>query len=137
VIFVDSNVLIDVLDRDPIWADWSAAQLHDAVGLTSVAVSQIVVAEVGPQFDDLDAFAAVLTEFSIRIDPLTDEAAFVAGQAFRRHRRFREGPKSILADFLIGGQAAVAGGTILTRDPAVYSTYFPDVPLICPEKGPA
>lgn len=135
MIFIDSNVLIDVFDRDPTWAGWSATQLHNAVGLTSVAVSQIVVAEVAPRFDHLDAFVIALREFSVSIVPMTDEAAFTAGQAFRRHRRFRDGPKSILADFLIGGQAAVAGATILTRDPAIYATYFPDVPLICPEKG--
>ena len=135
MIFVDSNVLIDVFDRDPQWADWSARSLHDAVGSTSVAVSQIVVAEVGPQFESLEAFVEALRAFSITVDPLTDEAAFLAGQAFRRHRRFREGPKSILADFLIGGQAAAVGATILTRDPAIYAAYFPELTLITPAKA--
>ena len=135
MIFVDSNVLIDVFDRDPQWADWSARSLHDAVGSTSVAVSQIVVAEVGPQFESLEAFVEALRAFSITVDPLTDEAAFLAGQAFRRHRRFREGPKSILADFLIGGQAAAVGATILTRDPAIYVAYFPELTLIIPAKA--
>jgi predicted nucleic acid-binding protein len=137
VIFVDSNVLIDVFDRDPTWAEWSMRQLDDAMGREPVTVTQIVVAEVGPRFEAIEQFMAALHALSITVEPLSDEAAFAAGQAFRRHRRYREGPKSVLADFLIGGQAMVSGATILTRDPAVYAAYFPDVPVICPDKGPA
>jgi predicted nucleic acid-binding protein len=135
VIFVDSNVLIDVFDRDPTWAEWSTRQLDDAMGREPVMITQIVVAEVGPRFAAIEPFIAALHALSITVDPLTDEAAFAAGEAFRRHRRYREGPKSILADFFIGGQAMVNGAKILTRDPAIYATYFPGVQLICPEKA--
>jgi predicted nucleic acid-binding protein len=137
LIFVDSNVLIDALEPDPVWAAWSRGQIRAAVQTTSVSVTAVVVAEVGPRYATLAIFREVLGDMGIGIESWTDEAGFAAGEAFRRHRRFREGRKSILADFLIGGQAAVASATILTRDPAIYSTYFPQVPLICPEKGPA
>jgi predicted nucleic acid-binding protein len=132
VIFVDSNVLIDIFDSDPRWSDWSVRNLDAALGLAPVAATQVVLTEVGPRFDSLKACHGALTALSIKVEPLTDEAAFAAGQAFREYRRTREGPKSILADFLIGGQAAVSGATILTRDSAIYARYFPTVPLIAP-----
>ena len=135
MIFVDSNILIDVFDCDPKWAEWSGKQLGDAVGRTALAITLIVVAEVAPRFDSLDAFAVALGAFSITVEPLTDEAAYAAGKAFRAHRRLREGPRSILADFVIGGQAEIAGAAILTRDPAIYARYFPEVSLICPENS--
>jgi predicted nucleic acid-binding protein len=135
VILVDSNILIDIIERDLRWYDWSSATLALESEAQEVRVTPIVVAEVGPKFPDLEAFHDELSKLLLTVDPLTDEAAYVAGETFRRHRRFREGPKSILADFLIGGHAAVAGATILTRDPAIYAAYFPQVPLICPDKG--
>jgi predicted nucleic acid-binding protein len=135
VILVDSNILIDVLEPDPVWAEWSNLQLAAATRDHRVCVTPIVVAEVGPRYGALATFHELLADFSIGVERLTDEAAFAAGQAFRRYRQVREGPKSILADFLIGGQAQVSGATILTRDAAIYATYFPDVPLIRPDKG--
>jgi len=134
VILVDSNVLIDIYDRDPQWFDWSSRQIDEALGRDSLAVTPVVVAEVGPRFGRLDDFLTSLRRFAIGVEALTEEAAFRGGVAFRTHRAACEGPKSILADFLIGGQAEADGASILTRDPALYRRYFPTVPLICPDK---
>ena len=40
--------------------------------------------------------------------------------------------RSPLADFYIGAHAAVAGLSLLTRDPARYRTHFPKLRLIAP-----
>lgn len=72
------------------------------------------------------------------IEPLNAEAAFLAGQTFKRYRD-RKQPnqaKSILADFFIGGHAQNVGAIIITRDPRFYRTYFPDLTLITPETHP-
>lgn len=135
MIFVDSNILIDLYERDERWHQWSQARLRDAVQISRVAATQVVLAEVGPRFANLQQCIDALASLGVQVEPLTDEAAFAAGRAFREHRRYRNGPKSILADFLIGGQAAVAGATILTRDAAIYRRYFPQVPLIAPDEG--
>jgi hypothetical protein len=37
-----------------------------------------------------------------------------------------------LPDFLIGAHAAIAGMTLLTRDPRRYRTYFPKLKIIAP-----
>jgi predicted nucleic acid-binding protein len=38
-----------------------------------------------------------------------------------------------LPDFYVGAHAAVSGLVLLTRDATRYRSYFPTVPLICPE----
>lgn len=65
---VDSNVLLDVLEEDAEWMDWSAAMLAQAA------------------------------------EP----------------------------DFYIGAHAAIAGHTLLTRDPKRYRAYFPKLRIIAP-----
>lgn len=41
--------------------------------------------------------------------------------------------EKLLADFLIGGQASSMGAELMTRDPRMYRSYFPELPLITPE----
>ncbi|UVO53576.1 type II toxin-antitoxin system VapC family toxin [Sphingomonas sp. SUN039] len=132
MILVDSNILIDILEQDPTWFGWSSERLDHAKTSDAAAITPVVVAEVGPKFPTLEQFNTMIGKMLLTVEPLTDEAAFAAGQAFREYRRGREGPKSVIADFLIGGQAAVSGATILTRDPVIYARFFPTVPLIAP-----
>ncbi len=138
MILIDSNVLIDILDRDPSWFEWSLEHLEQAAAMGRVVINPVVVAEVAPRFGDLDDFLGRMTSMVIGVEGLDAQAAFHAGQAFQVYRRARpaEMPKAIVADFLIGGHAQAIGATILTRDPRFYRAYFPSVPLITPLKEP-
>ena len=133
MIFVDSNVLIDILDDDARWFEWSMHQLEAAIRLGRVVINHIVLAEVAPHQGDLDAFLGNLSSMLIEIEAMSDEGAFAAGNAFLSYRRRVEGRAAVLPDFLIGGHAAILGATILTRDPRFYRSYFPQVPLITPD----
>ena len=136
MILIDSNVLIDILDRDPQWFDWSAANINRAAFGAYLFVNPVVIGEMAPRFEVLDDLRAILTAMLIGVEPLLPEGAFLAGRAFEDHRRRKQqgAAKSILADFLIGGHAQSTGSTILTRDPRFYRSYFPGVPLITPSK---
>ncbi|MFZ2996772.1 type II toxin-antitoxin system VapC family toxin [Sphingobium sp.] len=136
MILIDSNVIIDIIDRDPVWFDWSFENIDRAGQSTVLAVNAVVVGEVAPRFATLEQFTMIMTGLLIQIHDLSAEAAFIAGIAFQAHRQLRKAGdmKSILADFLIGGHAQAAGATILTRDPRFYRSYFPGVPLITPSK---
>ena len=133
MIFVDSNVVIDVLERDSEWFGWSSAQIAAAARDDVMAASSIVAAECAGRFADLVELTATFDAIEIVIEDLPLDAAFLAGRLFRSHRRVTSDRKKILADFLIGAHAAHAGQALITRDTRLYRTYFPDLPLITPE----
>ena len=139
MIVVDSNVLIDVFDQDAKWYDWSVGMLHENALQDNLVVTQIVVAEVAPRYSHLDDFLDAIDAIDISVQVMTDDAAFSAGLAFRRYienRRTRSAEhKTIIADFLIGGQAHVLDAKILTRDPRIFRAYFPNTSLITPDKA--
>ncbi len=133
MILVDTNVLIDIAVEDPRWADWSSEQLAQARDSEKVALNAIVYAELSVHFASAEQLESVLAPFRFERLHLPWEAAFVAGKAFKRYRS-RGGIKSApLPDFFIGAHAAVAGLTLLTRDPRRYREYFPSVQLISPK----
>ena len=138
MIFPDSNILIDIIEKDPIWHDWSFERMADASRAGKVVINHVIVAEVAPGSSNLAAFVDGLEAMGVAIEPLCNRSAYAAGCAFREYRMSREkaAPKSILPDFLIGGHAATLGAAILTRDPRFYRIYFPDVVLITPETVP-
>jgi predicted nucleic acid-binding protein len=136
VILADSNILIDVLDRDPVWFEWSAQQLAEASRAGRVVINHIIVAEVAPFAGALDVFLNGVEAMGLEIEPLCNQSAYAAGSAFRTYRQRRDrAAKTILPDFLIGGHALTLSCAVLTRDPRFYRTYFPSVPLITPDKA--
>lgn len=129
---VDSNVLIDLFDEDSEWRDWSEAMVSDLGSRGTLVINPIVFAEVAAGFASLEDVEAALPSEFLRREPLPWPAAFLAGHAFVRYRR-RGGPRpSPLPDFYIGAHAAVAGHTLLTRDPRRYRYYFPKLRIISP-----
>ena len=135
MILVDSNILIDVLGRDPQWFGWSRRQIGRAALGAYLFVNPVIAAEIGWQFQDAEHFRSVMSALLIGVDSLDPSAGILAGKAYQRYRERRgEGaPRLPLPDFLIGGDAQHRGASILTRDPRFYAAYFPDISLITPE----
>src|SRR5438270_9578963 len=133
---VDTNVLLDVITEDPEWARWSSEALKRMGDVSTLAINPIIYAEVSIHLRTIEEMDDVLPDRHFRRLDLPYEAAFLAGKAFLAYRR-RGGSKSNpLADFYIGAHAAVSGMRLLTRDARRFSTYFPTVPLIAPERSP-
>lgn len=129
---MDSNVLLDVLEEDAIWYDWSATQLQKAADRSPLLINPIIYAEVSVGFQRIEELDAVLPVDFFQRMPLPWEAAFLAGKCFIRYRKLGGTKHSPLPDFFIGAHAAVSGLTLLTRDAARYRTYFPTLKLITP-----
>jgi predicted nucleic acid-binding protein len=129
---VDSNVILDVVQDDAEWGDWSASMLSTAADAGRLVINPIIYAEVSCGFDRIeDLDVAVPPEYFAR-EPLPWEGAFLAARAFLGYRR-RGGQRTApLPDFFIGAHAAVAGYALLTRDPRRYSAYFPKLRIIAP-----
>jgi len=133
VTLVDSNVILDVVTQDPVWLAWSWAALARAADSGRLAVNPIVYAEVSIGYERIEDIDAALPPDVFTRLPLPWAAAFLAGKCFLEYRRAGGARGAPLPDFYIGAHAAVAGYTLLTRDPARYRTYFPRLRIVAPQ----
>ena len=131
-VLVDSNVILDVTQADPVWADWSALAIESAGRSATLVINPVIYAEVSIGYDNVEDLQLALPTMLYRLEPLPYDAAILAGKAFLLYQRRGGKPGTPLADFYIGAHAAVAGYRLLTRDPTRYREYYPAVELICP-----
>jgi len=131
-VLIDSNIVLDVVTDDPVWADWSdeAITRHQAGGLI---VNPIIYAELCTGAASASEVDELLESLKLGFQEIPREGLFLSAKAFLQYRRQGGTKTSTLPDFLIGGHAEALGIPILTRDTARYQTYFPKVKLISPE----
>lgn len=132
MIFVDTNVLIDVIKNDPVWGDWSQQQLDAAAALDEVAINDVVYAELAVGYESPDNLDSMIARSGLILVPIPRVALFMAGKAYQRYRAAGGARTGVLPDFFIGAQAFAARAELLTRDPRRYRTYFPGISLIAP-----
>ena len=133
MILVDTNVLLDLVTDDPVWAEWSQRQLELASARDELAINDIIYAELSigyARIEDLDLMiqSAGLVRAAI---PLP--ASFLAGKAFQRYRAAGGSKTGVLPDFFLGAHAVISAAPLITRDAARYGTYFPGITLIAPD----
>ncbi len=132
MIFVDSNVLLDIITNDPVWYDWSIAQLDAASLLGPLCINDVVYAEISVRYDRIEDLDEMLAETGLRIEPIPRAALFLAAKVFAQYRKSGGTRSGVLPDFFIGAHAAVSGLSLLTRDTSRFQTYFRSVTLISP-----
>lgn len=132
MLLVDTNVLVDVLEDDPQWAEWSLTQLRTQSQIHDLLINPVIYAELSLTFSKVEALDNAVNGMGLVLREISRPALFLAGKAFVRYRRKGGKKQNVLADFFIGAQAAVLGCPILTRDARGYQTYFPSVSLIVP-----
>ncbi|GAB6044268.1 type II toxin-antitoxin system VapC family toxin [Endothiovibrio diazotrophicus] len=120
---VDTNVLLDVIGADPAHGERSRITLSRCAERGILVINPLIYGEVGAMIDSLEELEELLPESLFRRDPIPWNAAYLAGHAFRKYKRNGGSKPRMLADFLIGAHAAVAGIGLITRDRG-YSTYF-------------
>lgn len=134
MLLVDTNVLIDVLQSDAQWADWSIQQLRAQSQVQELAINPIIYSELSLMYETIEALDDTISTMELAFHEIPPAALFLAGKAFVRYRREGGAKHNVLADFFIGAHAAVTGCGVLTRDPRRYRTYFPTVQLLTPTK---
>ena len=132
MLLVDTNVLIDVLEDDPEWANWSIEHLRAQSQVHLLTINPIIYAELSLTFSSVEALDKTIENLDLTLAELPRPALFLAGKAFAQYRKKGGKANNVLADFFIGAHAAVLGCPLLTRDPRRYQTYFPSVTLITP-----
>lgn len=132
MLLVDTNVLVDVLQNDPQWADWSIGQLRAQAQIHELVINPVVYAEMSLSFTTLEALDAVVAKMELTLHEIPRPALFLAGKAFAQYRRRGGGKAQVLPDFFIGAHAAVQGWPLLTRDASRFRTYFPSLRVLAP-----
>lgn len=136
MLLVDTNVLVDLFEDDPRWADWSLRQLRAQTQVHQLFINPVIYAELSLTFDSVKELDETIERIGLRIEEMPRPALFLAGRAFLKYRRARGTRANVLADFFIGAHASVLGCGILTRDGRRYRNYFPRVPLVTPDEAP-
>jgi predicted nucleic acid-binding protein len=133
VILVDTNVLLDLVTDDPVWAEWSQLQLSAAAATDVLAINEAVFAELSVRYAGIEQVETMLARVHAAFLPTPRPALFLAGKAFQRYRAAGGVRTGVLPDFFLGAHAQVTDSLLLTRDMSRYRTYFPSVELISPE----
>lgn len=134
---VDTNVLLDVYENDPAWADWSMRQLRAQAQVHELIINSVIYSELSLAFDSVEAADDAVESMGLSYAELPRPALFLAARAFVKYRRAGGAKVNVLPDFFIGAHAAVLSCGILTRDGRRYRNYFPRVALVTPEASGA
>ena len=132
MLLVDTNVLVDVLQNDPQWADWSIAQMRAQSSLHALVINPIIYAEMSLSFSTLEALDDVVDTLALELREIPRPALFLAAKAYAQYRRRGGSKLQVLPDFFIGAHAAVEGWPLLTRDASRFRTYFPTLDVVAP-----
>lgn len=135
MVLVDTNVILDVIETDPVWADWSQRQLDQAALGDTLIINPVIYAELSIAFLRIEELEAMLVQGGFVVESIPREALFLAGKAFLQYRRQKGTRTGVLPDFFIGAHASVLGIPLLTRDVGRYARYFPRLRLITPESA--
>jgi predicted nucleic acid-binding protein len=133
-LILDSNILIAVI-QDP--ESREAAWLGLAQSDEAMRSNPIIVSEIATNFTSLDRLESFMRTFALVSEAFSAGDCFRAGQAYLEYKRRGGKRQTILADFMIGAQAAERGWTLVTRDRKGFESYFPDLKIIDPLKDQA
>jgi hypothetical protein len=101
-VLVDSNVLLDVLEEDENWYEWSSTQLQKAADSSTLIINPIIYAEISVGFKLIEELEAALPMDFFQRKPIPYEAAFLAGKCFIRYRKLGGTKHAPLPDFFSG-----------------------------------
>lgn len=129
---VDTNVLLDVFNKDSAFMQTSLVALRRCEAEGSLIASEVVWAEVAAQFPATQAARDAMRRVSIGFVPMDLDAALAASTAWGEYRH-RSGPRTrVVPDFLIGAHALSQADRLLTRDSRFHRTYFQHLTVLDP-----
>jgi hypothetical protein len=138
MILLDTNVVVDALDKKQAHHAWSKKQIEDAVVGEGGGISVVTLAELCAGAHDPEDVEPEIKRLGITMHDVPTAVAVVCGKAYRRYVTARRDsgssapPRTPLPDFFIGAHAEIMGWKIATRDQERFKKYFPKVTLLTP-----
>ncbi|MGN7611091.1 type II toxin-antitoxin system VapC family toxin [Magnetococcales bacterium HHB-1] len=130
---VDTNILIDVFEPDPVFGRGAMRVLKEALSVGSIVACAVVWTEVATAYGNRqEVLAEALETMGLAFSSISKEASLEAAKAWFQYRKSGGKRDRIAADFLIGGHALIQADRLITRDHKVYKRYFPDLDIINP-----
>ena len=133
--YVDTNVIIDLLQPGSKHHAWSLGAVEQAKTQGPIIVSDAVYSEFSISMDTEEHADETLSQFAFVRCGYSNQVLFRAGRAYARYRKNKGSKANVLPDFFIGALADVEKSPLLTRDPDKVRTYFPAVEIITPPKS--
>ena len=132
---VDTCIILDILDRHPVFAEMSSRALQSKLD-DVLAIAPVTYVELSPAFNgDVAAQDAFLDGMWIHRDfNGSKEAILLAHKAWHEHimrKRAGEQRKRPIADVLIGAYAMQKGG-LITRNETDFHTLYPNLTIFNP-----
>ena len=132
---VDTCVILDILDRHPVFAEASSLALQSHLG-DGLEIAPVSYVELSPAFNgDATAQDFFLDALWIRRDfGFSEGAVLAAHRAWHEHilrKRAGTSRKRPIADVMIGAYALQKGG-LITRNESDFRSLYPELTIFNP-----
>jgi len=130
--FVDTNVLIYLLDEGAVHHAWANDQLSQRKEEGPIIVSDVVYCEFCVGMHSREDADAAISQLALERMGMNDDALYRAAEAFQQYKDNGGQKKRVLPDFMIGAVAEIANAPLLTANTDDFDGYFPTLQLIAP-----
>lgn len=136
--FLDTSAIMSAINDGETHHAWSVAQIKARRAEGPLVIADIVYSELSAGMASREHTDAAIAEWALERLRGSDDALFMAGQAYKAYRRKKRSPNelpksNVLPDFLIGALAQVEGAPLLTTNQDDFLAYFPDLQIIHPD----
>ena len=129
---VDANIVLDILVGTPTEVQSAHAALLAAKVAGDLVMSSVAYSEIAARFNSKAKADDFFSLLACKVQPLDENAAFLAGHFFAQYKK-RGGTRTrIIADFLIAAHAQQNADRLLTRDTRFFGSNFPHLKAVSP-----
>jgi hypothetical protein len=126
---IDSSVLWAIIKKEENSEAWCEALLG-AAAEGALIISPVAFAELAPSASNSVALMDFLNRLSISYEPISCEAAFLAGETFKAYRKAGGPRQHLVPDFLIAAHAQIRADRLAATDRGYLRKWFSDLPLL-------
>lgn len=130
---IDTSILLLIQKRQDGWTDWKSA-LEDASRDGVLVLCPVVFAEYSPGYVSWEDAYEDISRLRIHYDPITPDAAWLAGRLFLQYRKEGGPRRTMIPDFMIAAHASVQADRLAALDRGYVRRYFPSLPLLAISK---